>query len=90
MLRRFVVDVDTQFIAIYHLQHNPGFGHGSAKNSLSVKMETKQQTGLVHDIGGLFAFKRPIALHVIIPHSQSLYDQRKVTFNTVSSLDVDD
>ncbi|KAI0276792.1 hypothetical protein BGY98DRAFT_983814 [Russula aff. rugulosa BPL654] len=53
MLRRFVVDVDTQFLAIFHLQYNPGFSNGS------------------DDILGLFGFKHPIVLHVIIPHSQS-------------------
>ncbi len=78
-LRRFVVDVDTQFTAIFDLQHNPGLSHGSAKTYI-IKREATQQTGLVHDVLGLFAFKRPIPLHVTIPHSQSLYDQRKVTF----------
>lgn len=34
-LRRFVVDLDTQFTAIFHLQHNPGFGHGSARIFIS-------------------------------------------------------
>jgi hypothetical protein len=34
-LRRFVVDLDTQFIAIFHLEHNPGFSHGSAKIFIS-------------------------------------------------------
>jgi hypothetical protein len=34
-LRRFVVDADTQFIAIFHLQHNPGFSHSSAEIFIS-------------------------------------------------------
>jgi len=38
-----------------------------------LKGKTTQHRGLVHDIPGLFAFKRPIPLYTIFPHPQCLY-----------------
>jgi hypothetical protein len=70
-LRRFVVDVDTQLVAILYLQYNPRFSHGPAATSISSEGTTSRKR-LVHKILGLLGFNIPISLHVIIPHPQSL------------------
>ena len=90
VLRRFVVDADTQFMAIFHLQHNPGFSHGSAKIFIGLKGKrdskgdsyTTSLACLYSSVPFLFTYSSHTLKACMI--------EKKVTFNVMSSsLDID-
>ncbi len=70
-LGHLVVDADTQIRAMLHLKGDPGSCDCPAKLISATK--GKHVSGqLVHEVSSLFAFDVPLALHILLPHSQSL------------------
>ena len=79
-LRRFVVDVDAQVVAIRDLKHDPCFSYRSTE-IIPRQKPKERETGSVHQIPGLLAFGTTLTLHVLLPHPQSLYTVNQKTLH---------